>query len=257
MLKIITRRNYFFDIIHKWKGIIARFQQENDIITNHNRQKSNDLKFIWLDAYKPTLKSTSPLLIFDWINILWNYGATLSKLGAQVNRASDEGIKAANKYFQQSAGVFEFIHTLITSTQVKSSLTASSTNPLPSLSHESLTFVKQLLLAQAQLCFYEKAVRDKRNTGTMKSSVIAKLASQTTILFKAAANTCKLSSMQTILDQSWSSHVDYQVSICQAAAEYWQAQASKEVALVETRGFGEEIVRLAQAEFSIIAKYKS
>ncbi len=82
---------------------------------------------------------------------------------------------------------------------------------LPCLTNESLNFVKQLLLAQAQLCFYEKAVRDKKTSGTMKSSVIAKLASQTCTLFKSAQASCKIGIIGTILDASWSYHVEYQV----------------------------------------------
>lgn len=82
---------------------------------------------------------------------------------------------------------------------------------LPCLSNESLTFVKQLLLSQAQLCFYEKSVRDKKTGGTMKSSVIAKLAAQSSVLFKGAYSASKAGLLSTTLDPSWSNHVEYQV----------------------------------------------
>lgn len=57
--------------------------------------------------------------MFDWVNVLWNVGALLSRLGTQANRATDEGIKTANKYFQQSAGVFDHIYHILNSPRGK------------------------------------------------------------------------------------------------------------------------------------------
>jgi programmed cell death 6-interacting protein len=215
------------------------------------------------DAYKPSIKSTSSLFLFDWINTLWNIGSLLSRLGAQANRGTDEGIKTANKYFQQSAGVFDAILQILSTPRGRTlSMPGSTSAPLPCLSNESITFVKQLMLAQAQLCFYEKAVRDKRTSGTMKSSVIAKLAAQTHILFRATLSSCKVGVIASALDPSWSHHVEYQTTLFSAAAEYWQSQAVKELAATEARGYGEEIARLSVAEqhlvqcLNIATKYK-
>ena len=49
-----------------------------------------------------------------------------------------------------------------------------STVLLPCLSEDCLCMARQLMLAQAQLCFYEKAVKDKK-TGNMKPVIIAKI----------------------------------------------------------------------------------
>ena len=154
-------------------------------------------------------------------------------MGAQSDRSTDEGIKTANKFFQQSAGIFDHIHQLMSSPRGKALFSSTQGTfilnqycgqisdlvlisgvicvNLPCLSMESLNFVKQLLLSQAQLCFYEKAVRDKKTNGTMKSSVIAKLAAQSSTLFRNAVAACKVGSMASILDPTWSYHVEYQV----------------------------------------------
>ena len=80
--------------------------------------------------------------------MLWNLGALESQRGAKIDRSSEEGIRNASKHFQQAAGIFEHI---------RKNLTPHFQGTLVSgLTEEGLHMSVQLMLAQAQLCFYEK-----------------------------------------------------------------------------------------------------
>lgn len=73
-----------------------------------------------------------------------------SQLGAKIERTTDEGIKSAYKHFQQAAGYFDYIlHDIF-----PNCTTAPGT--LVGLSADGLGMARDLMLAQAQLCFYEK-----------------------------------------------------------------------------------------------------
>lgn len=103
------------------------------------------------------------------------------------------------------------------------------------------------MLAQAQTCFYEKAVRD-RKAGTMKANIVAKLAMQVATLYNDTLVALRQGVMLTVMDSSWAHHLEYQRICFTGAAEYWQSMATKEDALKNGTGFGEEIARLNKAE---------
>lgn len=107
--------------------------------------------------------------------------------------------------------------------------------------------VKSLMLAQGQLCFYEKSVKDKKN-GTMKASIVAKLAKQTSTFYQTTCVACKVGALGSMLDISWFAVTDFQSKCFQGAAEYWQAHASKEAAMAAGTGYGEEVARFNRAE---------
>lgn len=82
----------------------------------------------------------------------------------------------------------------------------------------------------------------------MKPAIVAKLSSQTAIFYGVVRECCNKQSLSTIIDPSWGHHADFQQKCFLSAAEYWQSQASKEVAIQKGTGYGEEIVRLSRAE---------
>eukprot|EP01038_Epipyxis_sp_PR26KG_P009367 gene9367-12620_t len=205
----------------------------------------NDIKLmlVWTDAFVSNKKTNPSLSTFylDWACCLWNLGAFESSQGSRIDRSTEDGIRTASKHFQLAAGYFDFI---------RENLLASLRGvTIPCLSEESLQMAKQLMLAQAQLCFYEKAVKDKKKD-SMKSGIIAKLAIQTSTFYKSASVSCKIGSLATALDNSWFSITDFQAKCFHGAAEYWQANAVKETALQRGSGYGEEVTRLNRAEIS-------
>ncbi|KAJ3185229.1 pH-response regulator protein palA/rim20 [Gaertneriomyces sp. JEL0708] len=94
--------------------------------------------------------------------VLYNVGAMYSQLGIAENRASADGLKRASQYFMQAAGVFQHIQEHASEWQLPSS---------PDFQPAALTTLINLMLAQAQECFWYKSVVTK-----MKSVTIARLA---------------------------------------------------------------------------------
>jgi hypothetical protein len=82
----------------------------------------------------------------------------------------------------------------------------------------------------------------------MKPAVVAKLAVQTAQYYSSVRDACNGSTLNSVIDGSWSYHCDYQARSFAAAGEYWQAQSVKESALAKGVGYGEEITRLQLAE---------
>jgi hypothetical protein len=134
-----------------------------------------------------------------------------------VDRSSEEGIRLANKHFQQSAGYFEHVKEQLLPL-LQSPPLAPALASLPCLSEECLSMCRQLMLAQAQLCFYEKAVKD-RKAGNMKPAIIAKIALQTHKFYVAASQYCGSTTCAAILDISWFAISDFQQKCFHGAAE--------------------------------------
>lgn len=203
-------------------------------------EKEMKLNFSWYDAYRPSRRFTSSNIYFDMAGVLWNMASFESTRAATMDRSTDEGVRQACRGFQQAAGIIDHILRNITP-KIKSGLS-------PDLSNESLEMVKGLMLAQAQACFYEKAVRDRRSGGSMKPAVLSKLAFEASSLFSSALSYARIGTLVTALDSSWALTLQYQIESFGAAAEYWQSMVAKEAALQSASGYGIEIARLTQAE---------
>jgi programmed cell death 6-interacting protein len=199
--------------------------------------------FSWNDAYGINFKASSSSFYFDLACCLWNLAALESFSGARLDRTNEDKLRAANKHFQQAAGYIEFIRLNVLSF-------LPNLGNFPCLSEDSLNMAQNLLLAQAQLCFYEKAVQDKKKD-SMKSNIIAKLAKQTSLYYHSTSVCCKVGVLGSMLDISWFAVTDFQSKVLGAAAEYWQAQASKEAAVAAATGYGEEVARYCRADTQI------
>eukprot|EP00602_Paraphysomonas_sp_CaronLab_P000755 CAMPEP_0185027374 /NCGR_PEP_ID=MMETSP1103-20130426/12346_1 /TAXON_ID=36769 /ORGANISM="Paraphysomonas bandaiensis, Strain Caron Lab Isolate" /LENGTH=1041 /DNA_ID=CAMNT_0027561333 /DNA_START=105 /DNA_END=3227 /DNA_ORIENTATION=+ len=202
-------------------------------------ESETKFRFTWTDAFRPSIRCVSGSLYFDWACVLWNIASLESNMGSILDRGSDEGVRAASLHYQQAAGVIEFMRTEVTPKIIGSKS--------PEFVENFLQMAVSLLLAQAQVCFYEKAVRE-RKTGTMKPAIIAKLASQVGTFYEKAAHTCKERDVASTIDPSWTHHMEFQRDSFRGVSEYWQSIAAKEVALSRATGYGEEITRLRRAE---------
>ena len=197
------------------------------------------LSFSYQDAFKPTKNIRCKSLYYDLSTFLWNFAALHSHIGSRVDRATDDGIRSANKHFQVAAGSLDWIRDhCIPNMQDEGHF--GPINP------PALRMMSMLMLAQAQLCFYEKAVRD-RKAGVMKAAIVAKLAAQTSLHYKSTMDLSKQTGCVSYVDISWSHHAEFQYKCFQAAAEYWQSQSAKEEATNRGSGYGEEIARLIRS----------
>ncbi|CAN0517196.1 unnamed protein product, partial [Ectocarpus sp. 8 AP-2014] len=80
-----------------------------------------------------------------------------------------QGLKAAGHRFQVSAGIFQHVRD-----KVVGGLVGTLTQDLIP---DGLSAASTLMLAQAQACFYEKAVKDRART-KLKPGIIAKLSAK-------------------------------------------------------------------------------
>jgi len=163
--------------------------------------------------------------------VLFNIAACESFAGVQQDRSKVEGLKRACQHFQQAAGVFKFVRE-----EVCKELTGMVTSDLTA---PGLSLLENMMLAQAQACFYEKAVKDK-----MQTAIVAKLATQAASFYMQSLNFARHSELIQVLDKTWGGHLQFQNHCFKAAAQYWQAITSKKVAQDKGVGYGEEVARL-------------
>ena len=225
--------NYVLHMVYQLRKMAPRFAEyETDLM----------ISYTYYDAFKPTRKITSRTLFYDLSVFLWNYAALHSHVGSRIDRGSDEGIKIAQRHYQYAAGALECI--LSECLHRMKDTTGANFGPINT---SVINMCKELMLAQGQLCFYEKAVKD-RKVGLMKPAIIAKLAAQTAIFYKSAAEMSKSGNCAAYVDESWGVHAEFQNRCFNAAAEYWMSQSEKEAAQSKGAGYGIEIARLNKAE---------
>lgn len=209
-----------------------------------NTHDKFQMNFVWADAFGSALTGTSNDFHFELACCVWNIGAYESLLGARLDRSNENAIRSACHRFQRAAGCFDYI--------ISDILPKFPSIPnFPCLSAPGLKMARDLMMSQAQLCFYERAVQDMKK-GTMKQSVVSKLAKQTSVYYYACAESCRDPSLVNVLDSLWLSVAEFQSRCFEGAAEYWQAQACRRSADAKNKGHGEDVVRYKNAERFVV-----
>ncbi|KAH3005554.1 hypothetical protein KXW60_004743 [Aspergillus fumigatus] len=187
------------------------------------------VEFPWYPAFG--FNTTRPIsqnnLRFELANILFNLAALYSQLAFSVNRTTSDGLKQACNYFCQSAGVLLHLRADI--------LPDLRTSPPEDMDEMTLQSLEQLLLAQAQECFWQKAVKDG-----LKDASIARLAAKVSD-FYAEAGDCAVKS--NAVSPEWIHHMTAKHHHFAAAAQYRQS-----LDCLEKRKYGEEVARLRDSE---------
>jgi programmed cell death 6-interacting protein len=162
-------------------------------------------------------------LRFEHANVLFNLAALYSQLAVGLNRTTADGLKSASNYFCQSAGVLEYLRT-----EVVPDMRGTLPEDMDEFTLQSLS---ELMLAQAQECFWQKAVKDG-----LKDASIARLAAKVSDYYSQAGDFgMKSDSVNT----EWIHHMTAKHHHFAAAAQYRQSKDS-----LEKRKYGEEIARL-------------
>ena len=219
------------------------------------------LVFAWNDAFRPKKTLTQTDAEFERACVYFNLGALESLAGMQQDRSTVEGTKAALAHFQSAAGVFGDLLDGIHGTSTASSSSTSATDgagdappspalrdfhvkgPLTSdLSFEGLSMLKSLMLAQAQVCYVEKATKDG-----LKPSVLSKLAVEASKLYDAALTMTRTPTLSAVLDKAWAAYIEFHKKEYEAWAEFYAAQGVHQKADETGTGYGEEIARLRRA----------
>lgn len=146
-----------------------------------------------------------------------------SQLALSSNRATTDGLKAAASNFCFAAGVISYLKT-----DIIPELRSSPPEDMDTLTLESL---EALVLAQAQECFWQKAVKDG-----LKDASIAKLAAKVSDLYSEAGDWALKSDS---VSSEWIHHMNAKHHHFAAAAQYRAA-----CDCLEKRKYGEEVARL-------------
>ncbi len=155
--------------------------------------------------------------------MLYNLAALYSQLALSLNRTTSEGLKSASNYFCLAAGVLSHL---------KSNLLPDLRGiPPEDMDEMTLESLEQMLLAQAQECFWQKAVKDG-----LKDASIAKLAAKVSDFYSDAAD---FAIKSDAISSEWIHHMHAKHHHFAAAAQYRAARDC-----LEKRKYGEEVARL-------------
>lgn len=188
-------------------------------------------QFTWYPAlgYNVERPVVQDNLKFENINILYNLAALYCQLAVGTSHADGDGLKAAASYHAQAAGVLSHIRsTLLVDADV------AATNLPDDLDGATLESLEKLMLAQAQECFWMRAVNER-----YKDATIAKLAARLSDLYNAAGEAAVRSDA---ISRAWIHHMSAKRHHFAAAAQY---RASLDC--LEKRRYGEEVARLQDA----------
>ncbi|RKF58563.1 pH-response regulator protein palA/RIM20 [Erysiphe neolycopersici] len=194
------------------------------------RKIPNDLGvgFTWYPAlgYNKEKPITLDNLKFEQASVLYNLAALYSQLAVSSNRNTTEGLKSVCNYFCLSAGVIGHIQEYI--------IPEMQIDPPEDLDNTTLEYLKILLLAQAQECFWRKAVMDG-----YRDSSIAKLAIKTSDLYGIAGD---LGVKSQSISSEWIHFALAKHYHFLAAAQYRQA-----CDCLDKKKYGEEVSRLRES----------
>ncbi|CAK9200542.1 unnamed protein product [Sphagnum troendelagicum] len=229
-----TRRDLLQRYFRALTVMESRFPISNE------REHVNSLQFTWYDAFKQGRKATQPNIHFEKAAIAFNLGAVQSQLGLSADRSSANGLKQACNAFQAAAGVFAFLRDNI-------SMKAAGNNSTQDISVECAGMLERLMLAQAQECFFEKVVGDKK-----PSSICSKVAKQVGLFYEEALAALVLPPLNQHFDRTWVAHVQLKAAQFNAEACY---RAGLE--LHEKENIAEEIARLKTGSHMLSEARKS
>lgn len=166
-------------------------------------------------------------LKYELMNVLFNLAALYSQLAINTPRGNTDGLKTAANYFSLGAGVLLHMKTVVLP-ELRMS------DPPEDMDEHTLEALQQLLLAESQECFWQKAVMDG-----YKDASIAKLAAKVSDLYNAAGEVAVKSDA---ISGAWIHHMAAKHHHFAAAAQYRAA-----CDCLEKRKYGEEVARLKDA----------
>lgn len=164
---------------------------------------------------------------FELANVLYNLAGLHSQLALGSNRSTPDGLKTACGHFMSAAGVLSHLKASI--------IPDMRSSPPEDMDELTLESLEKLMLAQAQECFWQKAVKDGSKDGT-----IARLAIQVSDYYNEAREWAIKSQAVT---SEWIHHMNAKHHHFAAAAQY---RASCDC--MEKRKRGEEVARLLDAQ---------
>jgi hypothetical protein len=137
------------------------------------------------DAFNAKVTSQYSLA-YEKACTLFNLASVCAAIGASQNRFEASGLKMAFNYCQVSAGMFKFINENFLHP------------PSADLGRESILVLSNLMLMQAQECFIEKTIQEKK-----KSMMISKLAAHVAHGYSGLVDDMNHAKVKTLYDPIW------------------------------------------------------
>ena len=180
--------------------------------------------FTWYPAlgFHTSRSDSQNNLRFELANILFNLAALYSQLAMACNRTTSDGLKTACNYFSLAAGAIAYVRTDV--------IPEMRSLPPEDMDEPSLLSLQELMLAQAQECFWQKAVKDG-----LKDASIARLAAKVSDFYSQAGDFAMKSDT---ISTEWIHHMTAKHHHFAAAAQFRQG-----LDCLEKRKYGEEVAR--------------
>ncbi|KAH7295126.1 hypothetical protein KP509_27G033300 [Ceratopteris richardii] len=196
---------------------------------SNEKEHINTISFTWFDAFKGK-KASQQSIHYEKAAIMFNLGAIYSQLALAADRSTPNGIKQACSSFQAAAGAFAYLRDNI-------SMKASLGSATMDVSFECAGMLEKLMLAQAQECFFEKVISDKK-----PPALCSKVAKQVGLYYEETHASLSLPPLSQHFDKAWVAHVQLKAAQFMGEAYY---RASLD--LHEKENIAEEIARLKVA----------
>jgi programmed cell death 6-interacting protein len=176
-----------------------------------------------LELFSDKLLDSQNNLKFEIANILYNLAGLYSQLATTTNRLTSDGLKVAAKNFALSAGVISYLKSDI--------IPEMRSSPPEDMDDMTLECVMNLMLAQAQECYWQKAKADG-----LKDNTIAKLAAKVCDFYLVARD---FGVKSDAISVEWIHHMTAKHHHFASAAQFRAA-----CNCLDESKYGEEIARL-------------
>ncbi|KAI9333947.1 BRO1-like domain-containing protein [Zopfochytrium polystomum] len=208
------------DILYRYYGQLELLDLRFPIDEKHVK-----ILFTWYDSFSG--KSVAQHSIaYEKASIIFNIAATCSAIAALQNRFESDGLKTAFNYLQAAAGLFSYIN--------ENFLHAPSVD----MSRESIKTLVDLMLAQAQECFLEKVLIERK-----KGSLMAKLAAQAAHAYSNALEGMNHETLKGQFERQWIELVKVKAKHFESIAYYHRSIQAETDAK-----YGESVAYIIKAE---------
>ncbi|KAI9003605.1 BRO1-like domain-containing protein [Gaertneriomyces semiglobifer] len=208
------------DILYRYYGQLELLDLRFPVDEKHVK-----VLFTWYDAFSQ--KSISQHSVaYEKACTIFNIAAVVSAVGALQNRFESSGLKTAFNYFQAAAGLFMYIN--------DNFLHAPSVD----MSRDSVKCLADLMLGQAQECFIEKVLGERKS-----GALVAKLAAQAAHQYGNVVDVMCSEAIKSQWDKPW-------VDLVKIKAKYFLGVSlyHKSMQCEADAQYGENVAYLTQAE---------
>ncbi|CAI4065163.1 hypothetical protein SUVZ_08G2970 [Saccharomyces uvarum] len=203
--KVATARNNAITPDISVGGLDALKKYYAILLQLEKKFPNNQIEFTWFQTLSQKSHGCGQYsLQWEKLTIIYNIGCMYSLLALDSNSDSAESLKKSCLYFQNGAGCFKYVLDHQATLKTEAVVDDSTAKALTSL-----------MLAQAQECFWFKAVQDKH-----KDSLIAKLSQQIVNFY---AESISDSQKGKLIRNDWTNHLKAKKAYFSAVTYYRMA----------------------------------